>query len=459
MSLEEVTKFLNNTRNNQLANAVLDVFGNHAQSFDQYDDVSKCCFKIKDYKNSIKWGEKALSISSTSEQMYICRSNLINVYNHFNYPEKALRYIKANETVVELDLDRDLEKAYSLFLLNRKSEARDLLLSKENSPDLTEDQKEKIRFNLGTYCLIDGKFQEGLQRFILSDLRGTCSFLSQEIKYNYGLPLWNGIISPGLNLLIIAEAGIGDEIINVRFVKDLSKFGINCIWLTLPSRDELTLIYKENGISAYSNFVDIPKEFTNNCYYLPSMRIPIALNLEYKDLWKEHYLNKIPDTLSYKWNNILKTDKKLKIGLRWQGSPEYDQDLHRSIPLKEIINHIPPISAELFSIQKDNGMEQLEDFDNVIDLSNKLDTLLDLFTCINNLDIIITSCTSCAHIAAAMGKKVFVIVPISCYYVWCQPGYKSNWYSDNVIVLYQKTPRIWDEPLSLLTQLLSEISK
>jgi ADP-heptose:LPS heptosyltransferase len=68
--------------------------------------------------------------------------------------------------------------------------------------------------------------------------------------------------------------------------------------------------------------------------------------------------------------------------------------------------------------------------------------------------LVITSCTSIAHIAAAMGKKVCVIVPISCYYVWCNSVERTPWYGDNIQVFYQKTPRVWNEPLKELSEYL-----
>jgi len=55
-----------------------------------------------------------------------------------------------------------------------------------------------------------------------------------------------------------------------------------------------------------------------------------------------------------------------------------------------------------------------------------------------------------------MGKEVCVIVPISCYYVWCNPTDKTPWYGDNVHIFYQKQPRSWIEPLNQLKQYLGE---
>lgn len=464
MSLEEVSQFLFNVKERSLAEQVLDVFGKHANSFDQFDDISKNFFKIKNYDKAIYYGEKAYAIASTPQQMYIIRHNLINVYNHNNEPQKALRYIKANEHVMEHDIDRDFEKAFSLFLSNRKQEAAIILRDKLKDESLTEEQRIKTQFNLGTYDLLDGNFQKGLRGFLFSGEemglwdKSITTFMNQDTN-SYGLTRWNGIIKPGINLLITADAGIGDEIINVRFMKKFQEYGMNCKWLTLKNRKDLLPIYELNNIEAYSDIKDISKDFINNCVYVPAMQLPIFLDCKYEDLWDGPYLNNIPETINNKWNTRINTlGKTLKIGIRWQGNPEYDQDLHRSIPLKEIVNAIDIANSTLISVQRDTGLEELEEFPDILDLSDELKTLPDLFACLNNLDLVITSCTSVAHIAASMGKQVVVIVPISCYYIWCNPTENTPWYGDNVKVFYQEKPRSWKEPIAKLKQWLSQYS-
>jgi ADP-heptose:LPS heptosyltransferase len=80
----------------------------------------------------------------------------------------------------------------------------------------------------------------------------------------------------------------------------------------------------------------------------------------------------------------------------------------------------------------------------------------DTFSIISQMDLVITSCTSIAHIAAAMGKEVCVFVPIMEYYVWTSSNEKSWWYGDNVHMLKQKRPRNWAEPLQQLKEFLND---
>ena len=149
---------------------------------------------------------------------------------------------------------------------------------------------------------------------------------------------------------------------------------------------------------------------------------------------------------------------KLNIGLRWQGNPEYDQDLHRSIDIEQLYNIINTNDNSLFSLQRDTGLEYLNTLSNIKDLSKDLNTWEDTLGIISNMDIIITSCTSIAHAAAALGKRTFIIVPISAYYIYCNSwGELTPWYGDNVTILRQIKPRCWNAPINRLNELLSII--
>ena len=182
------------------------------------------------------------------------------------------------------------------------------------------------------------------------------------------------------------------------------------------------------------------------------MRLPIYLNCEYKDLWYGSYLKACPDFVK-KWE--LK-GKKLKVGVRWRGAPHYEQDLHRSYKLKLLYEAVGGMDAEFHSLQKGDGVEELEDFPGIIDHSSELNTLEDTMALINNLDFIITSCTSVLHMAGSQGKKAYLLVPISAYYPWCHTGDKSPWYGDNLTLLRQEKPRSWAEPMNKLKLKLKE---
>lgn len=447
--LEQLVEYLKNKGERAAATVLLEALTKHARTYEEYDDLAKCYFKVlKDYKRAIPCCLDALTSAVETDKMWAARSNLINIYNHANYPELAMVYIKQNEQVLPDDLDTKLEKAFSHFLLNQKDDAEKILLDTLLIPNLPDEIRTKILFNLGTYCLWRDEFKKGLNLFLLEGNK-----LNYWQKATLPYTFWEGIIQPGRTIILFAEAGIGDEIINVRFMKHLTEYGMNPVWLS--NRKDLVNIFNRNGFNAICNINELKDK--NNLLWTYPMRLPTYLNLEYKDLWYGPYLTASDESIEkFKWISDVGNwgDKPLKIGIRWQGNPDYDQDLHRSVPLKEIYTILKDFKAEYYSLQRDTGLEELSDFPNIIPLHDVMESFDDTLGIIHNLDMVITSCTSIAHASAAMGKSTFVLTPISAYYTWSHSTEKSPWYGDNVTLLRQVTPRCWDEPLEQLRLLI-----
>jgi hypothetical protein len=257
---------------------------------------------------------------------------------------------------------------------------------------------------------------------------------------------WDRVPRPGHIIVLRQEAGIGDEFINVRFMKHLRDRNINPIWFS--ERKDIASIFNRNEFKTVSNVRDIKDK---DAYWTHSMDLPVYLNLEYKDLWNGSYLKAKEDLVKH-YDAQMPKDK-LRIGLRWQGNPGYDQDLHRSIPLDDMYGSLMYLDANFFSIQRDTGLEELRDY-NIEDYSKYLTDFDHTLAIIENLDVLVTSCTSVAHASAAMGKRTIVITPISAYYTWCHSMKQSPWYGDHVTILRQQKPRVWDEPLEELKEIL-----
>lgn len=420
---------------------LLDALSRNSSQFDQFDEIAKCYFKIKEYEKAHNNAEKALS-SYSGHDIYSVKYNTLNSANHANYPERAMTLIKQLELLKPSDTDLQMEKAFAFFLLNKKDKAEEILRKQLSNPQNSEEIKTKIRFNLGTYELLRDQFQSGLRKFLFEGRK-----LNYWKKPEFSFERWEGNVQPGRTIYIRAEAGIGDEFINVRFMKHLSKLGMKPIWYT--ERKEMAQLFRRCGFDAINNQREIA--IKNNPTWVHSMDIPVYLNLEYADLWYGPYI-----TASSSSVHINKTSRP-KIGIRWQGNPAYDQDLHRSIPFTDIFSAISHIDADIYSLQRDTGLTQLFGYeDKVTRLDSYMHTYEDTLDMINDLDLIITSCTSIGHAAAAMGKQTIIITPISAYYTWCHSNEQSPWYGDNLILLRQEKPRVWDEPMKKLKEIVTE---
>lgn len=437
-----MTQSLDQMGEKPAAIVLLDALARHSTEFQQYDDLAKCYFKLKEHEKALVYAEKALKLVP-GHGTYAAKYNVINVANHANYPERAMELIKQLEIINPGDTDVKLEKAFAHFLLNEKDKAEAILRKELENPKNDEKVKTKIRFNLGTYELLRDEFQNGLRKFLFEG-RKLDYWKKPTLPYKF----WNGEDIAGKTLVIRAEAGIGDEFINVRFMKHLRDRGVTPIWFT--DRKEMADIFNRNRFSAVTSTKEIISQDVHWCH---SMDLPVLLNLEYKDLWYGPYIKADPKNNIA--NEILPLDPKIRpiIGLRWQGNPGYDQDLHRSIPLHELYKASYILGVNYVSLQRDTGLEEIDSWP-IADMSPWLTTFENTLAIIDKMDAVVTSCTSVAHAAAAMGKRTIVITPISAYYTWCHSTKQSPWYGDHVTILRQRKPRVWDEPLAELKEIL-----
>jgi len=465
--LEPIILTLERLKKKDLAIEILETFAKISRSYAEYDNIAKCFFKLKEYSSAIEYGLKTLILAPDSQRLYYARENLINVYQHANYPEIALKYIEQNEHVIPNNVDNLLAKAYSYYLLTRRDEAEEILQNLLSNFELSEEVRTKVKFNLGTYYLYKDEFQKGLRLFLEEGAKmkvwNTESIFARNNNLNLetfnnklkaqSFKKWDGIPRPGAAIIVHAEAGIGDEIINFRFIKRLTDLGMIPYWYnSYPERSDILKVFERQGFNVIRKLSEVSD---TDVYYTQSMHLPIDLNLEYKDLWYGPYITADKNYIE-KWSYI-KNSPKLKIGIRWQGNPFYDNDLHRSVDLKGFYESLKHLDADFYSLQKDNGLEELEDFPGLIDLGDQLNSWEDTLAVIENLDLVITSCTSVAHASAAMGKKTCIFVPISAYYVWSHSMEQSPWYGDNVKLFRQETPRTWKEPLKKLNKSLFNI--
>lgn len=423
--------------------SIVDALAKHAHGIEQYDQVAYLYQQVKQPIKAIEFGEKALKAALSFEQSIMVKSNLIGLYNNANYPEKALQLIKQIEVADPQDKSHLADKSFCYFLLNQKEEAENIIRQELKSLSLSDEKRVRLNFNLGAYELLKDEFQSGLRKFLFEGRK-----LDLWKKPQLPFKFWEGDIQPGKEIILLAEAGIGDEFINIRFMKHLEKLGMKPVWFS--TNQDMVDIFNRCGYRSISKINE--GQFSADTFWTHSMDIPIFLNLQYDDLWDGPYISAQPSLA----DNIVKPSTSLKVGLRWQGNPDYDHDLHRSVPLKDFYDVIKDADVDLYSLQRDVGLEELDDFPDIVDLSDQLKSFEVTLSVISKLDLIITSCTSIAHAAAAMGKKVVVFTPISSYYVWCHSGSQSPWYGDNVKLIRQTKPRVWDDPKKELEQYLKQ---
>lgn len=298
-------------------------------------------------------------------------------------------------------------------------------------------------FNRGWFILQDGDYQEGCK--LLESGRFLNTYGSPPLKTD--APLYNPEKHNinGKSIIISLEGGYGDEIIHARFATRFKDMGASHVYLA--AAPEL--------VSVFSRIHGVDKVILRNQahliphdFWIPGFSSGWTSGCTFEDFPNDPYL--IPNTDSVEiWKQIIKSDK-IKVGIRWAGNPKFEHQQYRRFPENFITNLSKYDELQLYSLQKDHNLIQLPE--NVHDLQHFLISWEDTMAAIANLDIVISSCTSVAHLAAAMGKETWVITPILPYHTWAPGAPKSSTtpYYKNVRVFRQKEPKTWNETFQKL---------
>jgi len=307
----------------------------------------------------------------------------------------------------------------------------------EISEDLLRSQPEqddaRIVFNLGWHEMRHGNLKKGLQ------MMDAGRFINV-----FGLPripgeIWRDQDLTDKTLLFRCENGLGDQIMNFRFARDFQAKGARVVVSCAP---ELMPLFARHGFVCIDNGAT---PYVHYDYWVPAMSAAHILGYDADNFPSQAYLTAEPRKLYSKPGT-------LKVGIRWAGNPKFEHEQHRKFDPQPLIDlHALP-GVTLYSLQRD---EDLIDGLPFADLRDQMKTFEDTASIIMGLDLIITSCTSIAHLAAALGKETWIIVPVMPYYAWALPGEKSAWY-DSVRLFRQTKYGNWDAPLAAVTETLKD---
>lgn len=417
-----------------LAWQVLEQYFRKAKTLREYDIIGYIALKVENRNIYLKSAEYAYTLAQSSQEKYFARVNLFKAYNVMNMPEKALFYIEQNLEETPDDLETLCNKSFNLSLMNRKVEAEAMLseLIKKNPDMFYNKEHNYLNSAFAGKFLREGQTARGLLSFVEA-FKPDNVFFEHELK----MSKWKGAITPGKKLYVDMEGGYGDQIINIRFFDRIKSMGMEPI-LFSQSTDyyhNMNMLLKRHGYSVVTD----PFLIDRTCSWAPMMSIPGYLGLKESQLWTGPYLKPLRQE-----KNLL-TSKKFKIGIKNSGNPYFWQDEYRNVPMEQILN-ILPNNVEIYYI--DNKKLKINDH-RIIDLSERIKDWEDTLDFIDQMDCIVSTCTSIVHAAGAMNKTTFVLIPIAEYYIWTstRTDGSSPWYDRNLYLAKQTKVRDWSEPL------------
>lgn len=252
----------------------------------------------------------------------------------------------------------------------------------------------------------------------------------------------------GVLILLHYEGGLGDTLQFIRYASYLKERGaIIHVFVQKPLVPILSLC-------PYIDKIIVDKELVSQYPVRASlMSLPAILLSELSNPLDNIPYLFVPPLKMDRWDHLFE-HKKIKIGLCWQADVYNDSSrlpfARRGIPLNKLIPLLKEFDFRFYSLQKKDGVEQLAEltddvsltiFDDSFDETNG--SFIDTALVMQKLDLIITIDSAVAHLAGALGRPVWLLLPYATDWRWISGKIDSPWYP-TMRIFKQKKPYDWD---------------
>jgi hypothetical protein len=266
-------------------------------------------------------------------------------------------------------------------------------------PDLAE-----AHWSMALTCLETGDFLRGWQGYEWRWRRG-----GEMQPRNFVQPQWHGEDLRGKTILLHAEQGFGDTLQFIRYLPMVVAKGARVV-LEIP--DELRPLMGETaGVAAIVRRGETLPPFDLHC---PLMSLPLALCTTRETVPAPvPYLGAPPARLA-RWRARLDPTRPPRVGLVWSGKPDHRNDHNRSIPLAQLAPVLARPGIQFVSLRKEyraSDRMELNRHHALLRFGDELADFSDTAAVIGALDLVISFDTAVAHLAGAMGRPLWLLLP------------------------------------------------
>ncbi|MBC3882643.1 tetratricopeptide repeat protein [Undibacterium sp. LX40W] len=335
------------------------------------------------------------------------------------------------EAIAQFDLALSLnpQHAFSYFDRGRNylrlEQYEEALIDLKRAVEI-DPQFPEANFELGFANLALGNLEAGFKGY---EWRWRCSPLKERLR-PFSKPQWQGQRDiQGKTILLYGEQGLGDMIQLIRYVTEVANLGARVILeIHAPL---IRLFEKFPGVAEIYKAGDILPSYDLRA---PIMSLPYLFKTNLETIpFKENYFDskQLQQAAKHDWSADIKPSARKKIGVTWAGNRDFMHDRKRSVPFT-MFSSIFSQDADFYCLQKelsDQDLEQLKTFPNIPFLGAKLTDMLETAALISHLDLVITVDTSIAHLAGAMGKEVWIMLPFNPDWRWLLKRKDSPWYA------------------------------
>lgn len=308
-------------------------------------------------------------------------------------------------------------------------------------PDFAE-----AHWNLALARLLKGEFAAGFSGYEWRFRRP-----KGDRPRRYDQPRWTPDAKPGTTVLIYAEQGLGDTIQFARYVPRVKTLGFNVVLEVQPALKRMF-----GGIAGIETIGrgEAPPRFDS---HIPLLSLPGALGATVDRLPSARgYLRADPSQIVAWQRRLGGGPAGLRVGLVWRGNPRHGNDRQRSLDPALLAPLFRVPGVRLFSLQKEareSDLEVLRRFGPFDDLAPDLEDFAATAATLCALDLAVTVDTSVAHLAGALGRPVWILLPFAPDWRWLLEREDSPWYR-SARLFRQRRPRDWAEVIGRVAQAL-----
>jgi hypothetical protein len=284
-------------------------------------------------------------------------------------------------------------------------------------PEATEGH-----FGKSLVLLSTGRLLEGWRPYEWRKRR-----VAETAFHGLGRPEWSGTEDvAGKTLFIEAEQGLGDTIQFARYVPLLARMGAKVV-LEVQAQLAALLGRLEGAASVVARGEPLPP-FDVHC---PLGSLPLALKTEPATIPAEASYLKADDARIAKWRARIGALERPRVALAWAGNVQHINDRNRSIALSRLASLWSAAWPRFIGIQRElrgEDAELLAREPRVMQIGAELDDFADTAAVIALVDLVVSVDTSVAHLAGAMGRPVWILLPFSPDWRWALAGESTPWY-------------------------------
>ncbi|HEU5352063.1 MAG TPA: tetratricopeptide repeat protein [Terracidiphilus sp.] len=247
----------------------------------------------------------------------------------------------------------------------------------------------------------------------------------------FKVPRWRGEALEGRRILLHAEQGLGDAIQFCRYVPLVTARGGHAIVQVHAGVERLmrSLGAVRGGQAEVARLGEAPPEFELEC---PLMSLPGVFGTRVETVpWMGAYLGADEELARQKRVEFARKDDRPRVGVAWAGNPKYGADGRRSTQVETLLPLLRMNAVEWMSLQKGEAAEQLKRLPadvRVVDGASRERDLAETAALMTTLDLVITTDTSVAHLAGAMGLPVWILLAKPADWRWMEERETTPWY-------------------------------